>query len=206
MKNFHLLQILEPFSKFHSPKCALEQYPTAPEIALDILRQIQGNYENLSSNCLIDLGAGMGCLSVAAILNNVPMVIAIEIDSVTAYKFLAILKDDNFLLNNIEIIIADVSSSFIRSSSTKKHWIALSNPPFGTKSNSGSDIIFLNAASHVAKISFTLHKSSTRNYILRKYPTAQVLTKFMFPIKNFYKFHKFNLMTIEVDLIKTSFY
>ena len=50
------------------------------------------------------------------------------------------------------------------------------NPPFGTKHNAGTDVKFLEVATKLAsKAVYSLHKTSTRNYILKK--SAQLAPK-----------------------------
>jgi predicted RNA methylase len=83
------------------------------------------------------------------------------------------------------------------------------NPPFGTKHNSGMDMKFLEIASKLAKHTiYSLHKSSTRNYVLKKGLQfgfhSEVLAELEYDIPQTYKFHKKKAVNIKVDFIRFS--
>eukprot|EP00455_Lapot_gusevi_P043235 TRINITY_DN522_c0_g1_i1.p1 TRINITY_DN522_c0_g1~~TRINITY_DN522_c0_g1_i1.p1 ORF type:complete len:254 (+),score=32.59 TRINITY_DN522_c0_g1_i1:127-888(+) len=80
------------------------------------------------------------------------------------------------------------------------------NPPFGTKVQ-GVDMIFLQVACQMARKSvYSLHKTSTRQYILQKARQwgveAEILAELKFDIPNMYKFHKKKNVEVEVDLYR----
>ncbi|XP_011503885.1 PREDICTED: uncharacterized protein LOC105366966 [Ceratosolen solmsi marchali] len=83
------------------------------------------------------------------------------------------------------------------------------NPPFGTKCNRGIDIKFLEIASKIAKNTiYSLHKSSTRDYVLKKGFqfgfNCQVLAELVYDLPQTYKFHKKKFVNIKVDFIRFS--
>jgi predicted RNA methylase len=85
----------------------------------------------------------------------------------------------------------------------------LTNPPFGTKHNAGMDVQFLRTATRLARKSvYSFHKSSTRDYILRKVSEwgmeATVVAQMKFDIPNTYKFHQRKSVDVEVDLLRVS--
>lgn len=85
----------------------------------------------------------------------------------------------------------------------------LTNPPFGTKHNAGMDVQFLRTATRLArKSAYSFHKSSTRDYLLRKVSEwgmeAKVVAQMKFAIPNTYKFHQKKSVDVEVDLLRVS--
>ena len=85
----------------------------------------------------------------------------------------------------------------------------LMNPPFGTKHNAGIDVQFLRTGTRLARKSvYSFHKSSTRNYILRKVSEwgmdAKVVAQMKFDIPSTYKFHQRKSVDVEVDLLRVS--
>lgn len=83
------------------------------------------------------------------------------------------------------------------------------NPPFGTKKNSGIDMKFLEIALKLAKKTvYSLHKTSTRNYVLKKGrdygANGKVIAELRYDIPNVFKFHKKSSVDIQVDFIRFS--
>lgn len=80
----------------------------------------------------------------------------------------------------------------------------LMNPPFGTKHNAGMDMKFLMTAFNLANgVVYSLHKTSTRDYIQRKSTElgarAEVIATLRYNLNSSYKFHKKSSVDIEVD-------
>ena len=81
------------------------------------------------------------------------------------------------------------------------------NPPFGTK-NSGIDVQFLETAIQCSsRAVYSLHKSSTRDYLLdylnaKPHVSASVIAELKFDLPNTYKIHKKNSVDVAVDLIR----
>lgn len=98
-----------------------------------------------------------------------------------------------------------VTDLFSESSKWRKRFdTILMNPPFGTKHNAGMDIKFLLSAINLAQNAvYSLHKSSTRNFIQRKAnelgAEAEVIATLRYNLDSTYKFHKKNSVDIEVD-------
>lgn len=80
----------------------------------------------------------------------------------------------------------------------------LMNPPFGTKKNAGMDMKFLQSAFNLARTAvYSLHKTSTRDFIQRKATElgakAEVFATLKYNLDSSYKFHKKTTVDIEVD-------
>jgi len=81
------------------------------------------------------------------------------------------------------------------------------NPPFGTKKNAGIDMKFLEIAIKLSSNTvYSLHKSSTRDYILSKAlelgAKGTVIAELRYDLPRVYKFHKKASIDIQVDFIR----
>lgn len=81
------------------------------------------------------------------------------------------------------------------------------NPPFGTKRNAGMDVQFLEMATKLAtKSVYSLHKTSTRDYVLKKARSlgtkGEVIAELRYDLPRAYKFHKKESVDIAVDFIR----
>jgi len=88
----------------------------------------------------------------------------------------------------------------------KKFDTVIMNPPFGTREK-GADLIFLKMAIKLAKTAvYSLHKSSTRKYVIstaRKWGvSSKVIAELKFNLPASYRFHKKNSVDVKVDLIR----
>lgn len=82
------------------------------------------------------------------------------------------------------------------------------NPPFGTKVK-GADLVFLKSAIDMTKsVVYSLHKTSTRKYILkmaRKWNVnSRVIAELRYDLPASYAFHKNCSVDVHVDLIRFS--
>jgi predicted RNA methylase len=81
------------------------------------------------------------------------------------------------------------------------------NPPFGTR-NKGVDVLFLEQALSLRpRAIYSLHKTSTREFLLNKARSewglhAEVLAEMRFDVPNMYKFHKKKSKDIAVDFLR----
>ena len=188
---------------FISPKIHLEQYCTPPEIASNILTFIDREYNDLRGKNILDLGCGTGILSIgSSLLGSNTTSVDICIDA------LQIARENAFKLGvaNIDFVCSDMSIDK-PSFSSRKFDTVIMNPPFGTKFNPGIDIQFLNAAiANSNTVIYSLHKRTTRKYILQyahfKQLQAEVLAEIKFNIDKSFIFHKHFSVDIDVDLIK----
>lgn len=99
-------------------------------------------------------------------------------------------------------VVTDLSSDSTKL--RKKFDTVLMNPPFGTKHNAGIDTQFLLSGFNLARNAvYSLHKTSTRNYIQRKGKDlevgSEVIATLRYNLDSTYKFHKKSSVDIEVD-------
>ncbi|PKK79519.1 S-adenosyl-L-methionine-dependent methyltransferase [Rhizophagus irregularis] len=194
------LQVVVGFDK---PKIQLEQYCTTPHLAARMLYTAHTVYDDIESKVIADLGCGCGILSIAANLLDSNYNLALDIDN----DALQIAKENCSEFEvDVEFILADLISTSTDHLQNKVDTIVM-NPPFGTKNNEGIDIIFLKKAIEIATTSvYSLHKSSTREYIREKAKNwgveCEVLAEMKFDIPMMYKIHKKKSVDIEVDFIR----
>ena len=87
---------------------------------------------------------------------------------------------------------------------TNKFDTVIMNPPFGTKKNAGIDMKFLKIGIALAKSTvYSLHKTSTRDYIQRKTKelnvTGEVVAELKYNLESSFKCHKKTSVDIQVD-------
>jgi len=181
------------------------------------LYTIDKTFNDINEKNIVDLGCGCGILGLGASLLGSSYTIGIDVDQ----KALNIAQQNSQDLDlQVEFILADMRhfvtphelqkilkvptkgvSSFGRNIDT-----VIMNPPFGTK-NKGIDLIFLSKAIQIANCSvYSLHKTSTRQHILKKAKEwgteAQVLAELRWEIPAMHNFHKKKAVDIEVDFIR----
>ena len=161
-KKSQLAIILSKLQTFEHPKAELEQYPLDGESAATILWAAfqQGDIEN---KAIADLGCGTGVLGLGALLLGAKKVYFIDKSEAAIKKG----KENlNFLENEERMelrkkalwLIGDISLF-----NTSIHTV-LENPPFGTKKEH-ADRVFLEKAMEIGKAVYSLHKTSTIDFI-----------------------------------------
>lgn len=198
-KTRHIRDALDDISGFGNPKLQLEQYMTPAGTAYDILSAIQ-NYCSMEDSLFIDFGCGTGMLSMASLNFGAGFVIAMDIDVEALEIFRANLNGSPSLSPRIDLILMDVLSGQCIRRATP--CIGISNPPFGTKSNTGIDMMFVKVALLQTSTLFSLHKTECREFIKQKFKNATPLAEIKFNLGKTYRFHKKENKDIRVDLIQ----
>lgn len=197
MKN--LSKELSKLKVFDNPKKSLEQYPTDPYIAANVLWEAD-MLGFVKGKRIVDLGAGTGILGIGALLLGASNVVFVEIDlSVVSILKSNIKKVDlEFELGNHSIIHSDVHKPGIFD---RTFDLSILNPPFGTN-DSGADIAFLELAFKLSGVVLSFHKTSTTNKIISvaKSKGFKVIRRndFRYPLKNTMVQHTKNVEFIEV--------
>lgn len=190
----------------------------------------QTHYDEIENHSLIDLGIGTGMLSIASCLFGAEHIFGFDCDPDALQLCQANVKEFEFEFHSkIDLIQTDlrrvrlpIDFNRIRADTV------IMNPPFGTKPfstskededefcSTGIDMHFLQHARHLARHSiYSLHKSSTREHILKKAKDwnmkMDVLAVMQFDISKLEK-KRFDrktstasnapLKAIEVDLIR----
>lgn len=221
------LSYVKPFAK---PKLELEQYATDSHVATRLLYTAHTVYDDIENKMVLDLGCGCGMLSIAAIMLGARHVVGVELDSDALVQCRANMEfmdieegpmdefvdegdgrsDGVDLETKIELIntnVLDLEELKLRLAG-KTFDTAILNPPFGTKDNAGVDMAFLETALTLASCVYSLHKSSTRDFITKKAKECwqvrevKVLARIKFEIKHQFHFHRKESVMVDVDLIR----
>lgn len=217
MKVKELEQYLSLAKPFASPKLSLEQYATDAHLAARLAYTGATVFDDFADRRVLDLGCGCGMLSLAACLVDSASVTSVDIDLEALEQFrenavrVLDLEGPEEVEDHFEILQGDVLTMHQWYSGRHFDTVIL-NPPFGTKSNAGIDMAFLGVALTMLPPGggavYSMHKSSTREFILRKakeewrVKDVQVLAQMKFAIPHQFKFHKKERIFVEVDLIR----
>lgn len=215
MKLKELEQWLSQLKGFETPKIKYEQYATDAHLAARMLHVADASFGDVEGKMVLDLGCGCGILSIGSMLLGSAANVGIDIDP-DALELCKENIDNTFEEDEMPVLtlingsVLDLSRSpFLRPDLLFD--TVLLNPPFGTKDNAGIDMLFLHQAIRLTKPGgavYSMHKSSTREYILRKakdtwgVKEVQVIAQLKFDLPATYKFHKKDKVTIDVDLLR----
>lgn len=178
-----------------SPNLKLEQYPVSPETAAELLYMAGFEHNDLNGP-VIDLGTGTGRLAIGAMLMGARNVVGTDIDAVA----LTIAKD------NAETVNVEVE--WVESSIDKVQGVydtVLMNPPYGTRIVH-EDVKFLDKAFELANVVYTIHKSSTRDYLIRHAEKSRrkidSVRRMNMNIPHLFEYHTRKWKSVEVDLYR----
>jgi predicted RNA methylase len=183
------LKILE------TPKLGLEQYPVSPEVGAELLYMAGFEHRDLQGE-VIDLGTGTGRLAIGAAMMGSQKVVGADIDE----GAIAIARE-NALATGVQVewIVSDVTEVVGR------YDTVIMNPPYGTRSPH-LDVRFLERAFELAPVSYSIHKSSTREYlkgvIAKKNRRIDAVRSMSLKIPHLFSFHHKKWNNVEVDLYR----
>uniref|UniRef100_A0A7S3E7I5 Methyltransferase small domain-containing protein n=1 Tax=Rhodosorus marinus TaxID=101924 RepID=A0A7S3E7I5_9RHOD len=211
MRLRELESALSGVKTFSQPKVELEQYPTSAHLAARMLHVAQGSFGDLEDRCVADMGCGGGILAIGACLLGASYVVGFDVDA-DALEIAASNAHEEEV--DIELIQADVqelgvgSSGIMLGNGDIPFDTIIMNPPFGTRQKS-IDMAFVRTALSLSRESvYSLHKTSTREYIRRKTREwrveSQVVAEMRFDIPKMYKFHSQQSRDIAVDFWRIS--
>ncbi len=181
---------------FEHPKIELEQYETPAGVAAEMLTLawLRGDIQD---RVVYDLGCGTGRLGIGAALLGASRVVCVEIDG----EALRIARENagKFAIDNIEFIREDVRGISGRADTV------LQNPPFGVHRR-GADRVFLSKAVEIAPVVYSMHKRSTRDFVLRYLKElgcrAAELVEVVFELPRSYQFHRKEKKPVDVDIYR----
>ncbi|KAL1456226.1 hypothetical protein WDU94_000971 [Cyamophila willieti] len=207
MKLKHIEQYLSQLTfNFSDPKINLEQYHTPPHLAATILHTIEANYNDIDGKTIADLGCGSGILTFGSILLGADFCFGLECDEDILEVFNE--NKNEFEISNCDAILFEINTNALETNIFKtKVDTVIMNPPFGTR-NAGIDLTFVKYATRIGKVVYSLHKTSTRENIVKKisaFPNVEqvdVIAEMKYDLNQSYKFHKKSLHDIDVDLIR----
>ena len=178
-----------------TPKLGLEQYPVSPEVAAELLYMAGFEHRDLQGE-IIDLGTGTGRLAIGAAIMGSQKIVGVDIDE----KAIALARENARATGvQVEWVVSDVAEVVGR------YDTVIMNPPYGTRSPH-LDVRFLERAFELAPVSYSIHKSSTREYlngvIAKKNRRVDALRNMTLNIPHLFPFHHKKWNNVEVDLYR----
>ena len=153
--------VLSRLKGFEKAKVSDEQYITQSSIAAEVLWK--AHFRDIEEKVIVDLGSGTGILGIGCLLLGARKVIFVEKDKEAmgiCKENIKKIESEGFELGEEEFIEGDIKE-FGEGADT-----AVMNPPFGTKQRH-ADKEFLLKAFSVANVTYSLHKTSTKEYIMQ---------------------------------------
>lgn len=186
---------LSSVKKFTKVSYKLEQYMTPSELAALAIYTIHTEYNDIEDKVVMDLCCGTGMLAIGCSFFNPACLIGVDIDK----EALEVCKNN---LREFEIecdlIRSDLNNFEVEPGIV--HTIVM-NPPFGTKIKH-QDVNALDKALKIANVVYSMHKKSTRDFLLKKYPGSKVIAQMKYDLPRTYDFHKSKNKVIDVDFIR----
>ncbi len=178
-----------------TPSLKLEQYPVSAEVASELLYMSGFEHNDLNGQ-IIDLGSGTGRLAIGAALMGAENVVGVDVDA----RALALARENAETVGvQVEWVLSDidkVSGAFDT---------VIMNPPYGTRT-SHADTRFLEKGFQLAPITYSIHKSATRDFLLQfvKKRNRQVeeVRSMKMEIPHLFGFHRKKQRQLEVDLYR----
>lgn len=185
-----LLQKLRPLPK---GEAGLEQVPTPPDVAADLLFKAYGQ-RDVHDRAVADLGCGNGILALGAARLGASRVVAIDADphavEVARHNAGTLGLDVAFRTLDVGAFNEEVDT-------------VVMNPPFGGQ-RKHADVPFLEAALRTSSVAYSFHNAATRSFVQRRVGdlggTAQVLESYRFPLPHSQPFHRREVAWVDVDL------
>ena len=219
MKKKYLEIILDNLDPHPNPKPHLEQYTIGGKLASELLFFAR---EDIRDNFVVDLGCGTGRLSIGAKLLGARKVLGIDIDresvecareNLRKLERIPVLKNLDVDLEEIrkgvfflDIDVKDIDRSYIeRYLENERKIVVIQNPPFGSQRRH-ADRIFLEKALEIGDVVYTIHNSSTRdfviNYVEEKGRSITHIFESRFRIPRIFTFHSKRYVDIPVDIFR----
>ena len=189
---------LSKLSSFEQPSFELEQYATPARIAAEWVWSMALKRE-VAGKVFLDAASGPGILGIGLLLMGAKKVYFLDKDhqimQVCIHNYNQVQKEyeiglAEFIVEDVTLFDAEVD-------------IVVQNPPFGTKEKH-IDKFFLEKAFKTAKIVYSMHKYSTKQFVeaISEDHGFKITDfwRFEFPIKAAFKFHQKPLKYIDVGL------
>ncbi len=187
------LQGVNPHPK---PEVALEQYTIPADLAAEILFTACYTYDNIQEKNVLDLGTGTGRLALGASVLGARVVVGVDLD---ASSIRVASQSANVLGVEAGWVVGDIG--IIRGSFDT----VLMNPPFGTK-QPHMDIQFLECAQNLAPVIYSIHKSTTRNFLGQWFQNHALkeerIMSTKMEIPHQFSFHRKPKRFVEVDVFR----
>lgn len=201
---------LEGIADFADPSIELEQYLTPPELAASLLH-VAALRRDLTGETVVDLGTGTGTLAVGAALFSPTRVVGIDLDP----DALTLARENERRVASepiesgreptpIDWLRADVRRHPLNA---PRQATVLANPPFGAQRGSRhADRPFLEAASELAAVSYTIHNEGSEafveEFVGERGGTVTEAFRAAFPVDNRFPFHDEERRDLTVEVFR----
>lgn len=155
--------ILSRLKGFLEPNFGLEQYETESEIAAEVVWNAFYRRE-IEKKVVADLGCGTGILGFSTVLMGAKKVYFVDVDA----KAIQIAKDNLKMLEELTGEKLDDKCVFLTQDVKdfkEKVDVIFQNPPFGIRSKTHADKVFLEKAFTLSKIIYSFHKAESSKFI-----------------------------------------
>jgi predicted RNA methylase len=150
-------------------------------------------YQDIVGKTVVDLGTGTGRLAIGAANLGARQIVAIDIDPVAIRvareNAETAMVDIDWIVGDLEAIHGEFDT-------------VIMNPPFGTKQKH-LDKIFLLKAIRTGGVVYSLHKSTTREHILRflrrEGCKVDAVHEYMLEIPMMFEYHRKRKHLVKVD-------
>ena len=178
-----------------TPQLRLEQYPVSAKVAAELLHMAGFEHHDLQGET-IDLGTGTGRLAIGAATMGSKQVVGVDIDE----RSIALARENAIAAGvRVEWVVSDIKEV------VGAYNTVIMNPPYGTRS-SHADVQFLERAFELAPVSYSIHKSSTREFlrrvIERKNRRTDAVRSMSLDIPHLFPFHQKKWEKVDVDLYR----
>jgi putative methylase len=202
MKKRLLEMILQDMKEVLNPDPRLEQYPTPADIGADLLFRAY-TYGDIGERTVCEPGCGKGMLALGAALLGAEKVWGFDTDRMAVD--VANMNLDTLIDKEYEIE-GEFFTEKLPGFDTDEHWdTIIMNPPFGAQ-RPGADRPFLEFAVKHSDVVYSLHLAKTEKFVVKFLNElgmkAEILGRYIFPIKHMFDFHTKEEQEFEVALIR----
>lgn len=187
---------LQKVNAHPKPEVALEQYTIPADLAAEILFTACYAHDDIQEKSVLDLGTGTGRLALGASILGARTTVGVDIDASSIH---VASQSAKVLRVKAGWVVGDIGT--IRGSFDT----VLMNPPFGTK-QPHADLQFLQCAQNLASVIYSIHKSSTRNFLgqwlQRQSLNEERIMSTEMEIPHQFSFHRKPKRFVEVDVFR----
>lgn len=189
--------LLAKLETLENPSLSLEQYPVSPKAAAELLYMAGFEHDDLKGR-VVDLGTGTGRLAIGAALMGAKQIAGVDVDE----NALALARK-NAATSNVRVqwVHSDIDKV------VGEYDTVIMNPPYGTRT-AHADTRFLDKAFGLAPVTYSIHKSSTREFLVKHAKRSghvmdEIRTMNM-QIPHMFTFHMRKWSSVEVDICRIS--
>lgn len=194
MKKKELERALQRVTPHTRPRPDLEQYSTPATIAADMLYTAH-TFGDVEGREVVDLGCGVGILSIGAALLGAERVTGIDVDPNAIDDARRNVEEAGV---KVELLNMDIRDADLKADTV------IMNPPFGAQRRN-ADRPFLETALRIAPRAYSLHNARTLDFLVGMIGAMDATIFFhksyKFEIPHLFEFHDRKKKEIEVVLL-----